>query len=87
MTVFAVLMVAEKDMSNPLASVSFKVSKLPTLASVKAVLSKFLIGSLNVNVIFESVAIDAVMTASIIIVGEIVSADVNVAEAEFIALL
>ena len=74
-------------MSNPSASVSFNVSKLPTFASVKGVSFKFLTASLKVNVMLEFVAIDAVMTASIITVGGRESADVNVAEAEVIALL
>ena len=63
-TVFAELIVAENGISEPLASVSFRVIRLPTLESVRAESSRFLTGSLNVNVIFDSVAIEAVITVS-----------------------
>ena len=86
-TVFAELMVAENAISDPLASVSLRVIKLPTFESVKAELSKFLTASLKVKVIFESVAIEAVITASIATVGGSESPVVKVADAAVIALL
>ena len=86
-TVFAELMVAENGISEPLASVSFRVIRLPTLESVKAELSRFLTASLKVKVIFESVAIEAVITASILTVGGNESPVVKVADAAVIALL
>ena len=87
MTVFAELIVAEKAKSVPLASVSFRVIRLPTLAFVSSESSRFLTASLNVNVISESVAIDAVITASITTLGGNESPVVKVAEAADIALL
>ena len=63
-TVFAVLMVAVKDISVPLASVSFRVIKLPTFEFVIAESSRFLMASLKVKVIFESVAMDSSARAS-----------------------
>ena len=76
--VLAELIVATKGISAPLASVSFNVIKLPTLEFVKAVSSKFLTASLNVKVISELVAIEAVITASISTVGGNLSAAVKI---------
>ena len=80
-------MVAENGMSDPLASVSFRVIKLHTFEFVKAELSKFLTASLKVKVISESDAMEAVITASILTVGGSESPVVKVADAAVIALL
>ncbi len=80
-------MVAENGISDPLASVSLSVIKLPTFESVNSELSRFLTFSLNVNVISESVAMEAVITASITTVGGSESPVVKVADAAVIALL
>ena len=85
--VFAELMVAEKAKSEPFSSVSFSVIKLPTLELVNSELSRFLTASEKVNVMSESVAMDAVITASIETVGGNESPVVKVAEAAVIALL
>ena len=77
--VFSVLIVAVKDRSVPLASVSFRVIKLPTFESVISESSKFLTASLNVNVI-------SVITASILTVGGRESPTVNIAKEFVIAL-
>ena len=47
-------MVASKAISEPLELVSFRVIRLSTLASVRAVSSVFLTGSSKVMVMFES---------------------------------
>ena len=87
MIVLAELMVAEKGISVPFASLSFRVIKLPTLVlSISPSLTS-LIFSLKVNVMSESVAMEAVITASISTVGGNESPVVNVAEVADIALL
>ena len=85
--VLAELMVAEKGISVPFASVSFRVIKLPTLVLSIALSLTSLIFSLKVNVMSESVAMEAVITASISTVGGNESPVVNVAESANIALL
>ena len=85
--VLAELMVAEKGISVPFASLSFRVIKLPTLVLSIALSLISLIFSLKVNVMSESVAMEAVITAAISTVGGNESPVVNVAEAADIALL
>ena len=85
--VLAELMVAEKGISVPFASLSFRVIKLPTLVLSIELSLISLIFSLKVNVMSESVAMEAVITASISTVGGNESPVVNVAEAADIALL
>ena len=69
-----------------MASVSLRVIKLPTFKLVISVSSRFRTGSLKVNVISELVAIDAVITASILTVGGRESPTVNIANEFEIAL-
>ena len=63
-----------------------RVIKLPTFKLVSAVSSRFRTASVKVNVISELVAIDAVITASILTVGGMVSPTVNTAKEFEIAL-
>ena len=63
MMVLAELMVAEKGISVPFASVSFRVIKLPTFVLSIALSLISLIFSLKVNVMSESVAMEAVIPA------------------------
>ena len=93
MTLFALSMVASKAISVPLELVSLSVIKLSTLESVNSELSVFLIASLKVNVIFESIATAVAESAGLkVIVGAVVSVEpisraVKVAEDALIALL
>ena len=74
------------ERSVPFASVSFKVIKLPTFEFVSAESSKFRTASVKVNVISELVAIDAVITASMLTDGGMVSPAENTAKVVAIAL-
>ena len=92
MTVFAVFMLAAKPILAPLELVDLSVIKLPTLESVITVLSLFLIASLKVRVMFESLVTPvAELVGSKVIVGAVVSATpisraVKVAEDALMAL-
>ena len=93
MTVFAVFMLAAKPILAPLELVDLRVIKLPTLESVITVLSLFLMASLKVRVMFESLATPvAELVGSKVIVGAVVSATpisraVKVTEDALMALL
>ena len=93
MTLLAVSMVASKAISVPLELVSLRVIKLSTLESVSSVLSLFLMASVKVNVMFESIATAVAESAGLkVIVGAVVSVEpisraVKVAEDALIALL
>ena len=80
------MIVAVKERSAPLASVSLRVIKLPTFEFVISESSKFLTASLKVNVMSELVAMEAVITASILTVGGRESPTVNIANEFVIAL-
>ena len=87
--VFAELMVAEKGISLPFCYLRYPevLLKLPTLELSISLSLISLIFSLKVNVMSESVAMEAVITAAISTVGGNESPVVNVAEAANIALL
>ena len=80
-------MVASKAISDPLELVVLRVIRLSTLESVNTVSSIFLTASLNVKVIFESMAISVAEFAGLqVSVGPAVSATVKVAEAALIVV-
>ena len=77
---------ASKAISEPLELVALRVIKLSTLEFVSAVSSVFLITSLNVIVMFESIAtLVAESTGLNVMVGVIESIAVNVAELALLA--
>ena len=79
-------MVASKAISEPLELVVLKVIKLSTLESVSAESSVFLIASLKVRVIFESIAtLVAESTGLKVMVGVIESIAVNITELALLA--
>ena len=92
MTVFAVFMLAAKLILAPLELVDLRVIKLPTLEFVITVLSLFLMASLKVRVMFESMATPVAELAGLkVIVGAVVSVTpisrtVKVAEDALMAL-
>ena len=77
---------ASKAISEPLELVVLRVIRLSTLESVSAESSVFLITSLNVIVMFESIAtLVAESTGLKVMVGVIESIAVNVAELALLA--
>ena len=88
MTSLSESMVASKAISEPLELVALRVIKLSTLELLSAVSSMFLAASLNVSVIFESMATPVAEFAGLqVVVGPAVSAAVKVAELALNAVL